>query len=97
LGTGSRNLALFFGILFLFGGQPVRPAVFPTLATPPARTSHKKKHVKVWVNTQTGIYHCPRTRWYGKTNHGKYMDECEARKAGYRPAYYRPCGSECTE
>jgi hypothetical protein len=26
---------------------------------------------------------------------GKYLSECEALKAGYRAAYYRPCGSDC--
>ena len=51
--------------------------------------------VTVWVNTNSGIYWCPGSRWYGKTKQGKYMKECEARKAGYRPAYNKPCGSTC--
>lgn len=33
-------------------------------------------------------------RLYGKTGHGKNMDEYKARKADSRPANYRPCGSE---
>jgi hypothetical protein len=40
----------------------------------------------VWVNTDSGVYHKPGTRWYGKTKHGKYMTEADAVKAGYRPA-----------
>jgi len=51
--------------------------------------------VKVWVNTNSGIYWCPGSRWYGKTKQGKYMSECEAIEAGYRPAYKKPCGSKC--
>jgi cytoskeletal protein RodZ len=40
----------------------------------------------VWVNTDSGIYHKPGTKWYGKTKQGKYMTEADAKKAGYRPA-----------
>ena len=40
----------------------------------------------VWVNTDSGIYHKPGTHWYGKTKHGKYMTEGDAKKAGYRAA-----------
>jgi hypothetical protein len=38
----------------------------------------------VWVNTDSGIYHQPGTRYYGKTKQGKYMSEADAIKAGYR-------------
>ena len=54
-----------------------------------------QEEVTVWVNTNSGIYWCPGSRWYGKTKQGKYMKECEARQAGYRPAYNKPCGSKC--
>jgi septal ring-binding cell division protein DamX len=40
----------------------------------------------VWVNTESGVYHEPGTRWYGKTKKGKYMLETDAIKAGYKPA-----------
>ena len=38
----------------------------------------------VWVNTETGIYHRPGSRWYGKK--GEYLTEADAIKAGYKPA-----------
>ena len=47
--------------------------------------------VKVWVNTSSGVYHCPGTRYYGNTTRGKYLPEPEARAAGNRPAYGRAC------
>jgi hypothetical protein len=47
---------------------------------------------KVWVNTKSGVYHCPGTRYYGATRMGKYLPEASARDSGYRPAYGRTCG-----
>jgi hypothetical protein len=47
---------------------------------------------KVWVNTSSGVYHCPGTRWYGTTKSGNYLSEPAARGRGYRPAYGRTCG-----
>jgi hypothetical protein len=47
--------------------------------TPPANPNGM-----VWVNTDSGIYHKPGSRWYGKTKQGKYMTEADAQKAGYR-------------
>jgi hypothetical protein len=39
----------------------------------------------VWVNTDSGVYHKPGTRWYGKTKQGN-MAEADAQKAGFRAA-----------
>lgn len=66
--------------------------------SPPAfagQAQAEKKEVRVWVNTSSGVYHCPGTRWYGNTKHGKYVGECEAISNGNRPAYGRACGSQC--
>jgi len=48
--------------------------------------------VKVWVNTNSGVYHCPGTRWYGNTKSGQFMTQREAQSKGYRPAYGSVCG-----
>jgi hypothetical protein len=47
--------------------------------------------VRVWVNTNSGAYHCPGTRWFGKTHEGHYMTQKEAQEKGYHPAANRPC------
>jgi DNA uptake protein ComE-like DNA-binding protein len=38
----------------------------------------------VWVNTETKVFHREGDKWYGNTKHGKYMNEADAVKAGYR-------------
>lgn len=60
-----------------------------------AQSQADRKEVKVWVNTSSGVYHCPGTRWYGNTKHGKYVGECAAIQDGNRPAYGKACGSDC--
>lgn len=40
----------------------------------------------VWVNTNTGVYHYPGTRWYGNTVAGRYISEEDAIAEGDRPA-----------
>jgi hypothetical protein len=40
----------------------------------------------VWVNTRSGVFHYPVTRWYGNTEEGKFMSEEDAIIEGDRPA-----------
>jgi hypothetical protein len=51
-----------------------------------AHVAQSSESRQVWVNTATGVYHYPDTRWYGNTKQGKFMSEVEARAQGYRPA-----------
>ena len=45
----------------------------------------------VWLNSATNVYHCPGTRYYGKTKAGAYMSESEAKAKGGRPDSGKPC------
>jgi hypothetical protein len=54
--------------------------------------SQGNPNTKVWVNTNSSVYHCPGTHWYGNTKEGKYMTQKEAQAKGYRPAYGIACG-----
>jgi hypothetical protein len=56
-----------------------------------AQADQGNPDVKVWVNTASGVYHCPGTHWYGNTKRGEYMPQAEAQKKGYRPAYGKVC------
>jgi hypothetical protein len=38
---------------------------------------------KVWVNTDTGVYH-KGGKWFGATKQGRFMTEQDAKAAGYR-------------
>jgi hypothetical protein len=50
------------------------------------RVAQSSESRQVWVNTATGVYHYPGTRWYGNTKQGTFMSEADARAHGYRPA-----------
>ena len=75
------HVLCWLGLLYVW------PAVMPTLpvlaglATPAAA----QQPVKVWVNTKSGVYHCPGSRYFGTTKSGQFMAEAEARAAGNRP------------
>jgi hypothetical protein len=56
------------------------------LSNPTGYLLAQSEERQVWVNTATGIYHYPGTRWYGKTNQGKFMSEKDAIAQGYRAA-----------
>lgn len=58
---------------------------------PESSEAQGNPEVRVWVNTKSGIYHCPATHWYGVTKAGSYMKQLEAQQKGFRPAYHRPC------
>ncbi len=46
---------------------------------------------KVWVNTNSSVYHCPGDRFYGKTAHGRYMTEPAAKAAGAKGVGGKTC------
>lgn len=60
-------------------------------SSPPVTEPSTAPAVRVWVNTNSRVYHCPGTRYYGNTKAGQFMSESDAKAAGHRPAGGRGC------
>jgi len=71
---------------------PAEPAT-PAPTTSRRATPAPANNGQVWVNTDSHVYHCPGTRWYGKTKQGSYMSEAQAQAQGAKPDHGKACAS----
>ena len=71
------------------GKQGCNNAATPQRALLPDTTAVSKR--MVWLNTATGIYHCPNASDWGATRRGTYMTESDASAAGHKAAAGRKC------
>ena len=77
-----------FGIRAV-GGRGCGKAATSRRAPLPDTTTATRK--MVWVNTESGIYHCPNSADWGATRRGRYLSESDASAAGHKPAAGRKC------
>ena len=47
----------------------------------------------VWVNTESGVYHCPNSADWGATKRGRYFTESDASASGHKPAAGKTCAA----
>jgi hypothetical protein len=85
------------GMFSFVNKKPATTAAEPATA-PTAATTRAAAPVaagggagKVWVNTDSQVYHCQTSHWYGKTKTGQYMTEAAAKAAGARPDHGKAC------
>lgn len=65
---------------YVSANPPVSRVALPTAAATLLNSD------QVWVNTKSGKYWKPGSRYYGKTKQGEYLSEEEATQKGYLPA-----------
>lgn len=66
-----------------------QPAFRPSTRAAPAAVAGAGG--QVWVNSESKVYHCAGTRFYGKTKAGSYMSEVAAKAEGDRPSRGKTC------
>jgi len=81
---------------FIQAQMTASPKPQTSAAAPASKTSAQAEAPgggpgKVWVNTDSNVYHCPGTRYYGKTKAGKYMTEAQAKASGAKIAKGENC------
>ncbi|MFC6644897.1 hypothetical protein ACFQBQ_04685 [Granulicella cerasi] len=74
--------------------QTTKPAPPPAATPAPSADKGGPGADKVWVNTDTKVYHCPGSNFYGKTKNGKYVTEKWAKSEGDKPARGQVCSTK---
>jgi hypothetical protein len=65
----------------------------PTNGAAPLPFASNAARRMVWVNTESGVYHCPNSADWGATRRGRYLTESDASASGHKPAAGKNCAA----
>lgn len=85
-----RVLVVFLLALAIFASTSTARMPFQ-LSAAAQQNQAGNPYVIVWVDTEYGIYHCPGSKYYGRTRYGVRMYQYQAQQKGHRPAYGLVC------
>ncbi|MFZ0551773.1 MAG: hypothetical protein WAM21_13290 [Steroidobacteraceae bacterium] len=82
--TMRKAFLTAISVLVINSLQVCTAATLKQFPTPVQAQAHCPHETVVWLNLPTMIWHWKGERWYGRTKHGAFVCEKEAKAAGAR-------------
>jgi hypothetical protein len=84
-------MSLLLGIALLIGVSILYYFFMGSWQPRPQSLGDSQLKIRVWADKSAGIYYCPDSTLYGRTQSGQYVTQGEALQGGYSPSLNEPC------